>query len=230
MYNEKNNTIKKLLKGLNVKLISLTNDKIVIKDLDGQREKNLPLTKESLNDKYLFSLVNYEDNSILLELESTRCTESLQSILYKKDKDTDVMVLNFVSEKAIHELCVGRTSDGLNFININRISSIEGKKNEINVSYSYKNDKTYQLLINDNGYSIINSEVKMWLADKEEELMDTFKEVANLDHRITNLLISKYRAICEFQTLFNSAKKDPEVIEFLSMKQSCAVKKNILGK
>ena len=229
MYNEKYDTIKKLLKGLNVKLISLDSDKITIKDLDGKREKNLPLTKESLNDKYLFNLVNYEDDSTLLEIESTRYTESLESIQYKKDKDIDVMTLNFITETAIHELCVGKTSEGINFININRISADEGKRNEINVSYSYRNDGVGQLLITDNGYSIIDSEVKMWLADKEDELMETFKEVGNLHHTITNLMISKYRSICEFQQLFDRARKDESVKEYLAMKQSKAVKRNILS-
>jgi len=87
-----------------------------------------------------------------------------------------------------------------------------------------------QMIVIDNGTNIKNNEIKMWLAANEDELMETFKEVGNLHHTITNLMISKYRSICEFQQLFNRARKDESVKEYLAMKQSKAVKRNILSK
>ena len=223
------NVLKSILSEVKIELLSFTNNEIVISDLDGIRKIELPFTKQQLNDKYVLDLINYDNNSMLLELTTDKDNEKLQSISYKNDYDVDVMVVKMLDKDNIYELCVGKYNNGLEFVNMNKKTVVEGKKKEINLGYS--NDSgNIKLTANDNGYTILDNEVKMWVVDKEEELMQIFTNISNLEPNITNLLIGKYRILCNFQNLFKKFKQDKSVIEYLSMKQDKGVQKNILGK
>ena len=71
---------------------------------------------------------------------------------------------------------------------------------------------------------------KSLLAQNSNDLMQIFKKLEVIGPDLTNIIIAGYPAVYEFQVLLHNAKNDSAVLEYISMLESKAVKKNILGK
>lgn len=252
MNNAKITTLKALLKGIGVEVLSFNSNKIKIRDFYGDRELKLPLENEVLNGKYKLNLSVYDDNSILANLVSTKDTNKLKEVSYKNDED-DVMIFDLMDDTAVYQICIGKNNkEHMDYIAINKTELVENQKNELKISYTNQNNDKQVIVTKDgNSVKINDTKVKMvefpdkhtifetsdeltfvtkaLLAQNSNDLMQIFKKLEVIGPELTNIIIANYSAVYEFQILLRNAKNDDAVLEYISMLESKAVKKNILG-
>ena len=253
MNNSKMKTLKALLSGIGVDLLYFNNNEIYIRDLAGDRKIEVPVENELLNDKYKLTLSVYGDDSVLANLISTK-ENGLKEVSYKSDNNDDVMVFDLTDDTALYQVCIGKNNDEhMNYLAINKNEIVENQKKELSISYTSKNDEKQVIVTKDgNTVKVNDKKVKMvefpdkhtifetedeisfvsksLLAQNSNDLMQIFKKLEVIGPDLTNIIIAGYPAVYEFQVLLHNAKNDSAVLEYISMLESKAVKKNILGK